>query len=101
GASGGEDTGCTGSKVKSGIPVADEWYCLEVHVTQGNDMLTADMWVNGENQDFLQHSQPVTEIRGAFEARYLKVGQQSYTGAFEKLVIDNLTVSAMQVGCSL
>lgn len=101
GISGGEDTGCTGSKVNDGIPVADEWYCLEIHVTQGSDMLTADMWVNGENQDFLQHSQPVTEIRGAFEAHYLKVGQQSYTGSFAELVIDNVSLSTSQVGCAL
>lgn len=101
GLSNGEDTGCTGSKTNDGIPVADEWYCIEVHVTQGNNMLMADMWVNGENQDFLQHSQPVTEIGGAFEAHYLKVGQQSYTGSFAELIIDNVSLSTSQVGCAL
>lgn len=101
GASGGEDTGCTGSKVNEGIPVSGEWYCLEVHVTQGGGMLTADMWVNGENQDFLQHSQPVTEIKGAFEAHYLKIGQQSYAGSFQELIMDNVSLSSTQVGCAL
>lgn len=101
GANGGEDTGCTGSKVNEGIPVSGEWYCLEVHVTQGSEMLTADLWVNGVNQDFLQHSQPVTEIRGSFEAHYLKVGQQSYAGSFEEVVLDNVSLSTMQVGCAL
>src|SRR5690606_33956142 len=47
GASGGVATGCTGSKVNEGIPVAGDWYCLEVHVVQGNDLLTADLFVDG------------------------------------------------------
>lgn len=101
GASGGEATGCTGSKVNSGIPVAGEWYCLEVHVTQGADMLTADLHVDGVNQDFLMHSSPVTVVEGGFTAQYLKVGMQSYSGAFQELIIDNLSISTTRVGCTL
>lgn len=97
----GEDTGCTGSKTNLGIPTADEWYCIEVHVTQGGGTLTADMIINDTNQDYLLHSSPVTEIGGAFEARYLKVGQQSYTGSFNSVIIDNLSVSSGPVGCEI
>lgn len=99
GTTGGEYTGCTGSKVNDGIPVADEWYCLEVHVTQGSGSLVADLWVDGENQDFLVHSSPETDVGGAFEAKYLKVGQQSYSGEFDSLTMDDVSVSSTQIPC--
>ncbi len=99
GASGGEDTGCTGSKVNDGLPVADAWYCLEVHVTQGSGSLVSDLYVDGVNQDFLIHSQPRTEVGGSFEARYLKVGQQSYSGIFDSLAMDDVSVSSTRIPC--
>jgi hypothetical protein len=101
GVNAGEETGCTGSKVNEGMPVADTWYCLEVHVTQGGGALVSDMWVDGVDQNYLLHSSPVTEIEGAFEAHFLKVGMQSYSGTFTELAIDNLSISTSQVGCGI
>lgn len=96
----GEDTGCTGSKTNNGIPVANEWYCLEVHVTQGSNQLMSDLYVNGVNQDFLIHSSPKTEVGGAFVAQYLKVGMQSYSGAFDSLTIDDVSLSTTRIPCA-
>lgn len=91
---GGEFTGCTGN-----VPVADTWYCLEIHVVQDAASMTADMLVNGENQAYLVHSQAHDEVEGLFRANYLKVGMQSYSGNFGGLIIDDLSVSSTQVGC--
>jgi len=95
----GEDTGCTGSKVNEGMPVADQWYCLEVHVTQGSNQLMSDLFVDGVNQDYLIHSSPKTEVGGAFEAKFLKVGMQSYSGAFDSLAIDDVSLSTTRIPC--
>jgi len=92
---GGEYTGCTGYK-----PVSDEWYCLEVHVDQtAGSSLVADLYVDSVQQDYLVHSMPETEVLGNFAVSYLKVGMQSYSGTFEELVIDDLSLSTTQLGC--
>jgi len=95
----GEDTGCTGSKVNLGMPVASEWYCLEVHVTQGGGQLMSDLFVDGVNQDYLIHSSPQTEVGGAFQAQYLKVGMQSYSGTFDSLTLDDISLSTTRIAC--
>lgn len=92
---GGEYTGCTGMK-----PVADEWYCLEVHVDQSaGTSLVADLYVDSVQQDYLVHSMPETEVLGNFSVQYLKVGMQSYGGTFASLAIDDLSLSTTQLGC--
>lgn len=94
---GGEYTGCTGYK-----PVANEWYCLEVHVDQSaGSSLVADLFVDGVDQDYLVHSMPETEVLGNFTVNYLKVGMQSYSGTFPSLVVDDLSLSTTRLGCPL
>jgi hypothetical protein len=91
---GGEFTGCTGV-----VPEPNKAYCLEVHVVQATGMFTAELFSDGKKLDTLVHSKPEPQVQGLFDARYLKVGMQSYSGAFDGLVIDNLSVSSSQVGC--
>lgn len=92
---GGEYTGCTGLK-----PVADEWYCLEVHVDQtAGTSLVADLYVDNMQQDYLVHSMPQTEVLGNFSVQYLKVGMQSYSGTFGSLVVDDLSLSTTRMAC--
>lgn len=92
---GGEYTGCTGLK-----PVADEWYCLELHVDQtAGNSLEADLYVDSVQQDYLVHSMPQEKVLGNFSVSYLKVGMQSYGGTFGSLVIDDLSLSTTQLGC--
>jgi len=92
---GGEYTGCTGLK-----PVANEWYCLEVHVDQtAGTTLVADLYVDSVQQDYLVHSMPQTEVLGNFAVQYLKVGMQSYGGQFGELVLDDLSVSTTRMAC--
>lgn len=91
---GGEFTGCTGV-----VPEPNKAYCLEVHVVQATGMFTAELFSDGKKLDTLVHSKPEPKVQGLFDARYLKVGMQSYSGAFDGLVIDNLSVSSSQVGC--
>ena len=80
-------------------PPAETWLCLEVSVDQGGGTLEADMYLDGDPLDYLVHSQPQTTVLGNFEARYLKVGMQSYSGEFDGLLIDDLSVSSTRVGC--
>lgn len=91
---GGEFTGCTGN-----VPVAQQWYCLEVHVDQSSGSLVAQLHVDGEKQETLVHSSPEEDVLGTFEAKILKVGMQSYGGEFASLAIDDLSVSTARVGC--
>jgi hypothetical protein len=91
---GGEYTGCTGV-----VPIAGTWYCLEVHVVQGGGALEAELHADGTKLDTLVHSMPQEKILGNFEAKFLKVGMQSYTGVFDGLLIDDLSVSTTRVGC--
>lgn len=91
---GGEYTGCTGL-----VPPAETWLCLEVSVEQSGDSLEADMYLDGEPLDYLVHSMPQTTVLGNFSTRYLKVGMQSYSGAFDGLLIDDLSVSSTRVAC--
>lgn len=91
---GGEYTGCTGV-----VPEAETWMCLEVSVVQGNDSLESQMYLDGEALDYLVHSQPKQSVLGNFTVGYLKVGMQSYSGQFDGLLIDDLSVSTQRVGC--
>jgi hypothetical protein len=91
---GGEYTGCTGNK-----PVANEWYCLETHVDQTGGSIVAHLYVDGVKQDTLVHSVPQPDILGSFKANFLKVGMQSYSGVFDELAIDDVSVSTTQIGC--
>ena len=91
---GGEYTGCTGV-----VPPAETWLCLEVSVEQDTSTLVADMYLDGEPLDYLVHSMPQTTVLGNFSTRYLKVGMQSYSGVFDGLLIDDLSVSSTRVGC--
>lgn len=91
---GGEFTGCTGNK-----PLANQWYCLEVHVDQSGGSIVSQLSVDGEPQTYNVHGMMVPDVLGSFQARFLKVGLQSYGGEFESLALDNLSVSTSRVGC--
>lgn len=92
---GGEFTGCTGN-----VPLAETWYCLEVHVDQTDDTTTySELYVDGTKQSTLVHSQPKERIEGLFKANYLKVGMQSYSGTFDSLLIDEISVSTARIPC--
>lgn len=95
----GEFTGCTGSKTLEGTPVVDTWYCLETHVDQTTGSVVADLFIDGVDQSYLVHSNPEETVRGNFPVNYLKVGMQSYSGVFESLTIDDLSISSTRVGC--
>jgi len=92
---GGEFTGCTGT-----VPLADTWYCLEVHVDQ-NDPTTmySNLYSNGAKLNTLVHSQPKDRVEALFKANYLKVGMQSYSGVFDSLLIDEISVSTERLPC--
>lgn len=90
----GEFTGCTGE-----VPLAETWYCIEVHVEQSGAIMYSELHVDGTKLDTLVHSQPEPQIQGNFKARYLKVGMQSYGGVFDGLLIDEIAVSSTRLPC--
>lgn len=94
---GGEFTGCTGLK-----PSPDQWYCLEVSVDQtdgGEAALRSQLYVDGQLQSMLVHMQSHDTILSNSKVSYLKAGMQTYGEPFEGLVIDDLSVSTVRVGC--
>jgi hypothetical protein len=99
GAEGGEQTGCTTFQFQ-----AEQWYCVEVHVTQASGALTAELYVDGADQSYTVHGKPVETITAKmqeFPMRYLKVAQQAYSsgnGAWS-VNYDDVAVGTQRIGC--
>ncbi len=94
---GGEQTGCTGF-----TPVADHWYCFELHVTQAGSTVTTDLSIDGADQSYSVHGTSSDTVVGTGfpGGRFLKVGTRSYSSAFNtSIYVDDLAVATQRPGC--
>jgi hypothetical protein len=94
---GGEQTGCTGFH-----PVADHWYCFELHVIQAGATVTTDLAIDGVDQSYAVHGTPSDTVVGTgfSGGRFLKVGTRSYSSAFTvPIYVDDLAVATQRPGC--
>jgi hypothetical protein len=93
---GQEETGCTGA-----VPVANQWYCYELHVKQAATSVTADLSIDGVDQSYTNHGNPQTEITSQVAAvRYLRLGPRSYSGNFANpIYVDDVAVATQAIGC--
>jgi hypothetical protein len=94
---GGEQTGCTGL-----VPVANRWYCFELHVSQAASVVTADLRIDGADQSYSVHGTQFPVVTGGDFAggRFLKVGTRSYSSSFNApIYVDDLAVGTQPLGC--